>query len=135
MPWGLSNEDAIDESVSLGDLGLDSLAALLVSFTISAWCWSLVLVGISERFFSSFSPFWRYLTDSSYWIYLLHMMLTSSAAVLMYGLPWHPVLKFVLNLSAALSISLLTYRYCVRNTVVGQLLNGRRYPPGVRGGS
>jgi glucans biosynthesis protein C len=110
-------------------------SALLVSFTLSAWCWSLVLVASFERSFSSFNPVWRYLADSSYWIYLLHMLLTSSAAVLMYGLPWHPLLKFTLNLSAAVLISLLSYRYCVRNTVLGQLLNGRRYPPGVRAAS
>ena len=43
-------------------------------------------------------------------------------------LPWHWAIKFPLILVVSLAVLFASYRYLVRSTFIGQLLNGRKYP-------
>ncbi len=74
------------------------------------------------------SPTWRYLADSSYWVYLAHLPLVVGLQILVapWTVPWW--IKFpVINL-VAFPLLYLSYHVLVRSTVLGERLNGRRYP-------
>lgn len=74
------------------------------------------------------SPVWRYLADSSYWVYLAHLPLVVALQIVVsaWPLPWW--LKLPGILAVALPTLYLSYHYLVRSTVVGVWLNGRKYP-------
>jgi glucan biosynthesis protein C len=44
----------------------------------------------------------------------------------LYGQPFGPVTKMALNILATTAACLLSYQLCVRHTLIGVLLNGRR---------
>ena len=70
----------------------------------------------------------RYVSDASYWIYLVHLPIVVALQILVSRLPWHWSIKFPLILVVGLAVLFATYHYLVRATFVGQFLNGRRYP-------
>jgi glucan biosynthesis protein C len=69
----------------------------------------------------------RYVADASYWIYLVHVPLVMAlqTVVAQWSLPWF--VKYAAVLLVAFPIMLVTYRWLVRYTFVGAILNGRRY--------
>ena len=82
---------------------------------------------------SSHSPARRYLADSSYWLYLIHLPIIFFLQVAMakWDLSW--MIKFPLILGITMAIGLVTYRYVVRYTFIGATLNGKRVPRGGQG--
>lgn len=70
----------------------------------------------------------RYVSESSYWVFLVHMLGTIGFGALLYNLPIGPYAKMALNILATTVACLLTYQLLVRYTLVGALLNGRRLP-------
>lgn len=98
---------------------------LAVAFYIAGF------TGLFSRYFSAYSPRIRYLSDSAYWVYILHQPALLLFAVPMYhwGIPAE--LKFLIVCVATVLLCLWTYDLCVRNTRLGLLLNGRKYPRGV----
>jgi ABC-type multidrug transport system ATPase subunit len=83
---------------------------------------------VATRFMSRDSATVRYVADASYWIYLVHLPIVAAFQVIVGQLPWHWSLKFPLVLAASFSVLFLSYRYLVRSTFIGYMLNGRRYP-------
>ena len=96
-------------------------------FSLSVWLMIYGFLGLFLRYLDRESPRWRYLTDASYWMYLIHLPIAVAAPVLFAGLAWPVGLKFALTLSLVTAFSLLTYRYGIRATFIGKMLNGRRY--------
>jgi peptidoglycan/LPS O-acetylase OafA/YrhL len=92
--------------------------------------WGLVLgfLGLFIRFFHAESPAWRYVADSSYWIYLVHLPLVVWLQILVARWPVHWTVKWPLIIAAAAPILFLSYHYFVRFTFIGVQLNGRKYP-------
>lgn len=68
----------------------------------------------------------RYLSDSSYWLYICHLPLILLGQMLLVGWPVSVHLKFVLLCVGVIAILLSTYHLGVRYTVVGTVLNGPR---------
>lgn len=101
--------------------------AYAMSYTLAAWNWIFGLVGAALCFCSSENRVRRYLADSSYWIYLAHLPVVFALQLIVLKWPLHWSIKFPLILSAAMSALLLSYHFLVRNTVIGEVLNGRRY--------
>lgn len=92
---------------------------------------SLLLFGITGlfiRYYSSHSFRMRYISDSSYWVYLIHLPLTAILPAFIWKLPLPAVIKFLLVLLVTTTICFVTYHYLVRNTFIGKFLNGRKYP-------
>lgn len=103
----------------------DALTAGIRSVT----CWLFIFgfTGLFLRYFSKHSAFMRYISDSAYWVYLLHLPLTAFLPGLLAGWAIPALLKFTIVASATTFICFFTYHYLVRATFIGEFLNGRKY--------
>jgi len=101
-----------------------ALVAYTMSYVVGAWCWSFALIGLALRFLSGESPVRRYLADSSYWLYLMHIPALFFFEQVLHPLAWHWSIKYPLSVAAATGVLLLSYHYLVRFTFIGALLNG-----------
>ncbi|SMG52472.1 Acyltransferase family protein [Marivirga sericea] len=103
----------------------DALTAGIRSVT----CWLFIFgfTGLFLRYFSKHSAFMRYISDSAYWVYLLHLPLTAFLPGLMEGWAIPALLKFAIVASATTFICFFTYHYLVRSSFIGEFLNGRKY--------
>ena len=68
------------------------------------------------------------MSDASYWLYLIHLPITAFVPGLLSGFQWSPFFKSGITLLVTTGVTLVTYHFLVRSTVIGVLLNGRRYP-------
>jgi peptidoglycan/LPS O-acetylase OafA/YrhL len=67
------------------------------------------------------------MADASYWIYLVHYPIVLTLQDLLADVPLHWSIKFPAIVAVTVGFSLLTYHYLVRFTIIGRVLNGRRY--------
>ena len=104
--------------------GLWSASALLQ--IVFAWTMSFGLIGLFRRFMSGARFRVRYLSDASYWMYLAHLPLVFVAQGIVARLGLPALVDFVVMCVAVTAALLVAYRYVVRYTFVGRLLNGRR---------
>jgi glucan biosynthesis protein C len=97
-------------------------------------CWFLIFAttGLFLRFCSRPSPGWRYMSDSSYWLYIMHMPVVVGLQVAMLHVPLPALAKVPVVLALAVLILVASYEILVRPTWIGILLNGRRYPAWAR---
>jgi glucans biosynthesis protein C len=92
-------------------------------------CWLLIFVtlGLFLKYARRASARWRYMSDSSYWLYLMHMPVVVGLQVAFRPLPLPAIAKIPLVLGVSVVILVATYDLFVRSTWIGALLNGRRY--------
>ena len=98
------------------------------TYNAATWLWSFALIGLALRHLSRPSAALQYMSDSSYWVYLVHMLGTIGFGALLYGVHLPAEVKILLNIAATTIMGLATYHLFVRKTAVGQLLNGKRVP-------
>ena len=99
---------------------------------------TLVLVGSFEAALRTPLRWVRWTADASYWIYLMHLPAVAwctfwlahldraGRLAELTGFGWSAELKFLAASIATGALGLVTYRYLVRYTPLGTLLNGRR---------
>lgn len=106
------------------------LLVLVAAYTYSLmmWHWIAALMGLFLRYLDSPSPAWRYVADSSYWLYIAHLPLVTTLQVALSTTPLHWTLKLMLIHIIALPVLFLSYHYLVRSTFIGRTLNGRTFP-------
>jgi peptidoglycan/LPS O-acetylase OafA/YrhL len=95
-----------------------------------AWLLVFGFLGLFVRYLDRPIRSMRYLTDASYWIYLVHLPLVIWLQGLLANVPMPAIAKFGAILVISVPILLVSYHYGVRATFIGQFLNGRRYPIG-----
>jgi len=95
-------------------------------YALATWVLTFATVGMALRFLSGFSALRRYIADSSYWIYLIHLPIVLALQVLVSSLDWPWPVKFVAILLIAFPIMLVSYEKFVRYSFIGVVLNGRR---------
>jgi glucan biosynthesis protein C len=98
------------------------------AYNAATWLWCFALLGLALRTLNRHSATLQYLSESSYWVYLVHMLGTIGFGALLYGAPLPAEVKMLLNIAATTVMGLATYQLFVRHTAIGQLLNGRRIP-------
>jgi fucose 4-O-acetylase-like acetyltransferase len=106
----------------------------LVALTTDALIvWLLVfgITGLFLRYLDRPFPVVRYGVDASYWLYLIHLPFTIWIPGMLSGLAWPAWLKVSAVLAIAAPIWIASYDLCVRNTLIGRVLNGRRHPRGL----
>ena len=94
-----------------------------------AWSVSFALMGIFRSLLSKENPKIRYVSDSSYWLYVTHVPLIIAAQWAVRDWPLPSLFKFVLVSVVVSSFLLATYQFMVRYTWIGRMLNGPRQRP------
>ena len=114
----------------LAPVELTARAAAVVLLT-------LALVGSFEAVLRTPRRWVRWTADASYWVYLMHLPVVawltfalahldrSGVLAAATGFAWSAELKFLAATLATAALGLLSYRYLVRYTPLGTLLNGR----------
>ncbi len=91
-----------------------------------AWLLTFGCIGAFRRVFSRENSTIRYLSDASYWLYLLHLPLIIFVQAYTAQVQLPAFVK-VVGVSLGVSLFLLViYEYAVRYTFVGAILNGRK---------
>ena len=116
-------------SIPHGDSGFYILRAVLA---LAMWCLIFGITGLFLRYFSGHSPLWRYLCDSSYFIYIAHLPVILLLQLVTFNVPLPAVIMAPIVLIVTTVALLPIYAYAVRPTFLGALLNGRRYPAAIR---
>lgn len=98
---------------------------------LSIWFSVFGIIGLFLRFFNTYSPVARYISDASYWVYLVHLPVVMFFQGLLINFDINPIFKFLVVLPCTLIVVLIMYNLMVRNTFIGKFLNGRKYPPGL----
>ena len=111
--------------------GLDAVAAWVngVSAVLQvaySWLMCFGLMGLFRCIASRERSWMRYMSDSSYWIYLGHAPLIIAGQLLIADWPINAHLKYLMICLGIPAFLLMVYRYGVRYTVIGTMLNGPR---------
>ena len=84
------------------------------------------LLGIYEQHFSRESALGRYVSDASYWIYLIHYPLLIAVAGMLTVTPFPAIVKYLLTVSIVAPVVFMTYHFGVRSTRIGAWLKGSK---------
>lgn len=101
-------------------------------YSLTSWLMILGCFGFSLHYFRSHSGFWRYFSDSSYWIYLMHLVVQFQILLWWGETPWHWSIKFLVYVVGTALVLVPTYHLLVRPTWLGWLLNGKMEPLRIR---
>ncbi|MCX8472488.1 MAG: acyltransferase family protein [Sediminibacterium sp.] len=100
------------------------LLILLSSFSI---CFCIFgIIGLFIRYSSYYSSKLGYISQASYWVYLIHMPITAILPAFIWKFAVPAVAKFLIVFSVTTMICFLSYHYLVRRTFIGIFLNGRK---------
>ena len=94
-----------------------------------AWLMSFAAMGLFRRLLTRESKWIRYVSDSSYWLYLAHLPLVIVGQHLIRTWPIPSGIKFLLLCIVVIGLLLASYEWLVRYTWLGALLNGRKKRP------
>jgi ABC-type multidrug transport system ATPase subunit/peptidoglycan/LPS O-acetylase OafA/YrhL len=97
-------------------------------YGVAIWSWTFAAIGAACKFLSGESAVRRYLADSSYWLYILHLPIVFALQALVSDWSMHWSAKFTIIVGGSVAVLLVSYHYLVRPTYIGEVLNGRRYP-------
>ena len=102
------------------------LAMLNTLYAFASITTAFAFIGYMMAYFSSTNPRKRYLSVASYWGYLIHLPILGFFQILVaqYDLFW--ALKLILIFAPSITLVMVSYRYGVRNTGLGLLLNGEK---------
>lgn len=104
----------------------NNFLAIIFLTAIETICLIFGFIGFFVKFCNKENLIWQYLSDSSYWVYLIHMGLVAFFQVLFIDSFIPPFLRPFTVLIFTLCLSLISYHYLVRYTAIGDLLHGSR---------
>ncbi|KID55120.1 hypothetical protein JF50_25290 [Pseudoalteromonas luteoviolacea] len=103
--------------------GIQHIRAVAVQ-AVAIVSWTALILLLSHRFFNQESRMSRYLSNASYWVYLIHVPVLLYIQMPLINTALPAIVKFMISVVGSMIISLLTYHFAVRHTVIGRLLNG-----------
>ena len=102
------------------------LLMVMTAITICLFVFSII--GLFLKYANHHSPRMRYISDASYWVYLIHLPFCMLIPWFMLELNIPATIKALIVFCGATTVSFISYHYCVRSTFIGQFLNGRKFP-------
>jgi len=114
------------ENYSAGGAARYHLAAV-VAHGFCTWTLIYAFTGWMLRFFDRESPWILYVSQSAYWVYLIHLVFTALVGWLLvpYDLP--AIVKFAIVFGVTTVGCFTTYHYLVQRTWVSSFLHGKRF--------
>ena len=109
----------------LGDSPFNLIYIFLWNFGVPLYI--MLVMAICIRFFRNQSMKMRYISDASYWVYIIHLPATHFVPGLFHGVAINVFLKFIISSILVTAICFVSYHYFVRSTFIGKFLNGRKY--------
>lgn len=116
----LSLSETQTPNINLVLMGLNFIYAFASVATVFAF------IGYMMSWFKKPSKNVRYLSDSAYWGYLVHLPIIAFFQIMLAQVDMHWALKLILIFAPTVALLAISYRYAVRSTFIGQLLNGQR---------
>lgn len=95
--------------------------------SLIVWLFVFGITGLFIRYGSNYSSRMRYISDASYWVYLIHLSFTAIIPSLLIDWEVPATFKFLTVLISTTFICFVSYNYCVRSSFIGKFLNGRKY--------
>jgi glucan biosynthesis protein C len=105
-----------------------STAAYAACYATAIWSWTFAAIGLALKYLSNESPVRRYIADSSYWLYLIHLPIVMVLQAMVAKLDAPAEVKILIVLGVAFPLMFASYQLMVRRTFIGAILNGRRAP-------
>ena len=99
-----------------------------VIYSLATWNWTFAAIGLALKFLSGESPVRRYIADSSYWLYLIHLPIVMVLQAMVAKLDAPAEVKILIVLGVAFPLMFASYQLMVRRSFIGAILNGRRAP-------
>ena len=103
-------------------------ASFALSYSIMMWSLVSLTIGLFKRFLDRPGKSVRYIADSSYWLYLIHLPIVIWLQIAFAELSIHWSIKLTAIVTITLFVSILLYDFFVRSTFIGATLNGKRKP-------
>ncbi|MBC3758080.1 acyltransferase family protein [Hyunsoonleella sp. SJ7] len=100
---------------------------LIILKSVMVWFFIFGITGLFIRYTSNHSARMRYISDASYWVYLVHVTIVVMLPSYLVDWPVASTIKTLVVVISAGVISFASYHYLVRSTFIGKFLNGRRY--------
>jgi glucan biosynthesis protein C len=133
-PWGYFSAGLVMSFVYMlailkpltGDPVLNFLLGISAA-GIATWLLIYGIIGIFVNYFEAPRPVQRYLSDASYWMYLIHLPFAIWLPGLLAPLVLPAILKFLIVICIMTVVTVTTYHVFVRSTAIGAFLNGRRF--------
>lgn len=97
-------------------------------YSLATWNWTLAAIGLALKYLSKESPVRRYIADSSYWLYLIHLPIVMLLQAMVAKLNAPAEVKILIVLGVAFPLMFASYQLMVRRSFIGAILNGRRAP-------
>lgn len=90
------------------------------------WLTIFGALGVLLRVVRTRGPAMRFLTEASFWVYLVHVPIVALIQILLLPLDWPAPVKFLVVSAVALAISFASYGPIVRHSLIGVVINGAR---------
>jgi peptidoglycan/LPS O-acetylase OafA/YrhL len=123
---------SLSSEAALAGMGATQFSEKIVLVLLVAYLsvfLTIVSLILGKRFLNYDSRFMRYVSDSSYWIYIIHYPLVTFIQVFFGPLAISGYIKYFASSALVFGIGLFTYRYMVRYTFIGTMLNGKKIKP------
>ena len=98
----------------------------IFAYTLGAWSWTLGAIGAAHVFLRGENKVLRYLSDASYWIYIIHIPVLMGLQLALKDVPGPALAKYCGLVFGTVMVGLFTYGLIVRYTFIGTILNGRK---------
>lgn len=100
---------------------------LMAIHSLITWLLIFSITGLFLKYFNKPSNWGRYVSDASYWIYLIHLPLTLFLPGVFFQLGIPGYISFLLTMLITGIICTVSYDLFVRSGSIGLFLNGRKY--------
>ena len=99
----------------------------IISLCSALFVWLMIfgLIGVFRKFFSGESLKIRFVSDSAYWLYIAHLPLIQVLQIWVSDWPVPSLMKIVVICVVTTALLLVAYRYLIRYTPIGTMLNGK----------
>ena len=123
IPVAFYKEEEIEENLEI--IFVNKLFLFLMNFLVPTY--TMLVLSFFVRFCSKPSKKLKYISDSAYWIYIIHLPLSFFIPAFFHQSNIHYFIQFFISSVIVTMICFFSYHYFVRKTFLGKFLNGKKF--------